>query len=64
MIGRSVLSFARGSGLSLSSTTGVIEGTEYTIEVLFRFDRLDGYRKSSTSRTDPKTAACRCSMDV
>jgi hypothetical protein len=44
MIGRSVLSFARGSGLSLTPT-GVIEGTEYTIEVLFRFDRLDGYRK-------------------
>src|SRR4249919_277692 len=45
MIGRAVLSFARGSGLSLSPTTGVIEGTEYTIEILFRFDRLDGYRK-------------------
>lgn len=45
MIGRSVLSFTRGGGLSLSQTTGVIEGTEYTIEVLFRFDRLDGYRK-------------------
>jgi Concanavalin A-like lectin/glucanases superfamily len=45
MIGRSVLSFARGSGVSLSRTTGVIEGTEYTIEVLFRFDRVDGYRK-------------------
>ena len=45
MIGRAVLSFAGGSGLSLSPTTGVIEGTEYTIEVLFRFDRLDGYRK-------------------
>jgi hypothetical protein len=44
MIGRSVLSFARGSGLSLIPT-GVIEGTEYTIEVLFRFDRVDGYRK-------------------
>jgi Concanavalin A-like lectin/glucanases superfamily len=45
MIGRAVLSFAQGSGLSLSPTTGVIEGTEYTIELLFRFDRLDGYRK-------------------
>jgi hypothetical protein len=44
MIGRSVLSFARGSGLSFTPT-GVIEGTEYTIEVLFRFDRVDGYRK-------------------
>jgi Concanavalin A-like lectin/glucanases superfamily len=45
MIGRAVLSFARGTGLSLSPTNGVIDGTEYTIEVLFRFDRLDGYRK-------------------
>jgi Concanavalin A-like lectin/glucanases superfamily len=45
MIGRSVLSFARGSGLSLSPTTDLIDGTEYTIEVLFRFDRPDGYRK-------------------
>jgi Concanavalin A-like lectin/glucanases superfamily len=44
MIGRAVLSFARGSGLSLTPT-GVIESTEYTIEVLFRFDRPDGYRK-------------------
>jgi len=44
MIGRAVLSFARGSGLSLTPT-GVIDGTEYTIEVLFRFDRLNGYRK-------------------
>ncbi|HJY32018.1 MAG TPA: LamG-like jellyroll fold domain-containing protein [Actinomycetota bacterium] len=44
MIGRSVLSFARGDGLSLTPPS-VIEGTEYTIEVLFRFDRVDGYRK-------------------
>jgi Concanavalin A-like lectin/glucanases superfamily len=44
MIGRAVLSFARGSGLSLTPTS-VIEGTDYTIEVLFRFDRVDDYRK-------------------
>jgi Concanavalin A-like lectin/glucanases superfamily len=42
MIGRAALSFARGSGLSLTPTS-VID--EYTIEVLFRFDRMDGYRK-------------------
>lgn len=45
MIGRTVLSFTRRSGLSLTPTTGVISSTEYTIEILFRFDRLRGYRK-------------------
>jgi hypothetical protein len=45
MIGRAVLSLGGGRGLSLTPTTGVIGRGEYTIELLFRFDRLDGYRK-------------------
>jgi hypothetical protein len=44
-IGLNVLSFDERTGLSLSPTTGVISRTEYTIEVLFRFDRVSGYRK-------------------
>jgi hypothetical protein len=42
---RTVLRFARGSGLSLAPTARVIESREYTIELLFRLDRLSGYRK-------------------
>jgi hypothetical protein len=42
---RTVLRFPRGSGLELVPTDGVSEGDGYTIELLFRFDRLDGYRK-------------------
>jgi hypothetical protein len=41
---RSVLRFDRGRGLSLP-TGGVIESGEYSIELLFRLDRLAGYRK-------------------
>lgn len=41
---RSVLRFDRGRGLSLP-TGGVIQSGEYTIELLFRLDRLTGYRK-------------------
>ena len=44
-IGRSVLSFDARAGLSLSPTTGVVSSTEYTIEVLFRFDHVRGYRR-------------------
>ena len=42
---RSVLTFDRGSGLSLAPIAGVIDSKEYTIELLFRFDRLTGWRK-------------------
>lgn len=40
----SVLTFDRGSGLELSPASVVI-GSEYTIELVFRFDRLDGFAK-------------------
>jgi len=40
-----VLRFAGGRGLSLDPTAGVIDSGEYTIELLFRFRRLVGYRK-------------------
>jgi len=43
--GRTVLGFAGGRGLSLHPTAGVIDSEEYTIELLFRFDDLGGYRK-------------------
>ena len=43
--GTTVLRFAGGRGLALEPTTGVIPGTRYTIEVLFRLDLLSGYRK-------------------
>ena len=39
-----VLAFDRGSGLVLTPASAVI-GSEYTIELLFRFDRLSGYVK-------------------
>jgi hypothetical protein len=42
---RSVLRFARRSGLMLAGTGGILHGRSYTIELLFRFDRVDGYRK-------------------
>ena len=40
-----VLTFSGFTGLSLNPTSEVIESGEYTIELLFRFDRLDGWRK-------------------
>jgi hypothetical protein len=43
--GRTVLTFAPGTGLSLSPTTGVIDAEEYTIEIVFRFGLIDGWRK-------------------
>jgi Concanavalin A-like lectin/glucanases superfamily len=43
--GVTVLRFAGGRGLALAPTARVIRSSEYTIEVLFRFDLLDGYRK-------------------
>ena len=41
---RPVLTFDRGSGLALTPASAVI-GSEYTIELVFRFDRLDGWVK-------------------
>jgi hypothetical protein len=40
-----VLTFGGGRGLSLAPATEVIEGGDYTIELVFRSCRLDGYRK-------------------
>ena len=39
-----MLTFDRGSGLELTPASVAI-GSEYTIELVFRFDRLDGYAK-------------------
>ena len=41
---RPVLTFDRGSGLMLTPASMVI-GSEYTIELVFRFDRLDDFAK-------------------
>ena len=41
---RPVLRFDRGSGLALTPAS-VVVGSEYTIELVFRFDRLDGWAK-------------------
>jgi hypothetical protein len=43
--GVTVLRFDGGRGLALAPTTRVIRSSGYSIEVLFRFDLLDGYRK-------------------
>jgi Concanavalin A-like lectin/glucanases superfamily len=43
--GTTVLRFAGGRGLALAPTTRVVAGPDYTIEVLFRFDLVAGYRK-------------------
>ena len=43
--GVTVLRFAGGRGLALAPTTHVIPSSGYSIEVLFRFDLLDGFRK-------------------
>ena len=45
MTGVTVLRFAGGRGLALAPTTRVIRSSGYTIEVLVRFDLLDGHRK-------------------
>src|SRR5262245_40846203 len=42
---RTVLRFRRGHGLELAPTADVLDGEAYTIELVFRFDRLNGYRK-------------------
>jgi Ca2+-binding RTX toxin-like protein len=42
---RTVLRFARGAALGLSPTAGTIDSHEYTIELLFRFRHLEGWRK-------------------
>jgi hypothetical protein len=43
--GVTVLRFDGGRGLALAPTTRVIRSSGYSIEILFRFDLLDGYRK-------------------
>jgi GNAT superfamily N-acetyltransferase len=43
--GVTVLRFAGGRGLALSPTTRVIRSSGYSIEILFRFDHLAGFRK-------------------
>ncbi len=47
---RSVLRFDRGRGLSLTPTSGVIGSEEFTIELLFRFCHVAGYRKIDRSQ--------------
>jgi hypothetical protein len=44
-IDRTVLSFSGRGGLALTPATGVVYRDVYTIELLFRFDRVDGFRK-------------------
>ncbi len=43
--GVTVLRFAGGRGLALAPTTHVIRSSGYSIEILFRFDLLAGFRK-------------------
>jgi hypothetical protein len=43
--GVTVLRFAGGRGLALAPTTHVIRRSGYSIEILFRFDLLAGFRK-------------------
>jgi Concanavalin A-like lectin/glucanases superfamily len=43
--GVTVLRFEGGRGLALAPTARVIRSSDYTIEVVFRFDLLAGYRK-------------------
>jgi hypothetical protein len=43
--GSTVLRFGGGRGLALAPTTRVIGSSGYTIEILFRFDLVAGYRK-------------------
>jgi hypothetical protein len=42
---RTVLGFGPNGGLSFPHASGLIDDDGYTIELLFRFDRLNGYRK-------------------
>ena len=42
---QTVLRFPEGNGLSLSPASAVIDGDRYSIELLFRLDDVDGYRK-------------------
>jgi len=43
--GTTVLRFGGGRGLALAPTTRIIGSSRYTIEILFRFDLVAGYRK-------------------
>jgi hypothetical protein len=45
MVGRTVLSFARRTGLSLAPTNGVVRRGEYTIEILLRLNVVGGFHK-------------------
>jgi len=45
-----VLRFAGGRGLALAPTTRFIRSSEFSIEVLFRFDLVAGYRKIIDSK--------------
>jgi len=44
-VGRTVLSFSGRGGIALTPATGIVYRDVYTIELLFRFDRVDGFRK-------------------
>jgi hypothetical protein len=44
-IDRPVLSFSGRGGVALTPATGVVYPDTYTIELLFRFDQVQGYRK-------------------
>lgn len=42
---RTVLRFPRRSGVALAALDGIVDSLGYTVELVFRFDRIDGYRK-------------------
>jgi hypothetical protein len=42
---RNALSFARRSAFALTGPDGIVDAPGYAVELLFRFDRVDGYRK-------------------
>lgn len=42
---RIVLAFPEGNGLLLTPTTGVIANDTYTIDLIFRFESVTGYRR-------------------
>lgn len=44
-VDRTVLKFSGRGGLALTPATGIVYRDVYTIELLFRFDRVDGFRK-------------------
>ena len=44
-VDRTVLSFSARGGLALAPATGIVYRDVYTVELLFRLDRVDGFRK-------------------